>query len=276
VPLNTPIVRSPVYQQLNERLRASLSADYNRGEQFLTEREISERFQVSRATANKALAGLVSEGLLEFRKGVGTFVRRHRIDYDVRSLVSFTEKARAAGKKPATKVLAFAAIAAADAGTAVRAAFQLDGTATRGGATPRTSARGTTTLCTTTLWELRRLRLADGMPMILEHRFIVHAHCPRLTQPQVAGSLYRAWTGSHGLQIAGADEVIRAVPLTAAEARQLQVLARTPALEVVAVGFLTGGSPLWWERTLYRSDHYELHSRLGPIQSATPARGVLL
>jgi GntR family transcriptional regulator len=30
---------------------------------------------------------------------------------------------------------------------------------------------------------------------------------------------------------------------------------------------------LWWERTLYRGDQYEFHSRLGPIQSATPARG---
>jgi GntR family transcriptional regulator len=252
--MNTQIVRSPVYQQLNERLRASLSADYHRGEQFLTEREISERFQVSRATANKALAGLVSEGLLEFRKGVGTFVRRDRIDYDVRSLVSFTEKARAAGKKPATKVLVFAAIAAADAAPAVRAAFQLGDMATLGGATMGAVARGTATL-STTLWELRRLRLADGVPVILEHRFIMHACCPRLTQLQVAGSLYRAWTESHGLQIAGADEVIRAVSLTAAEARQLHVPARTPALEVIAVGFLDADSPLWWERTLYRSDH---------------------
>jgi GntR family transcriptional regulator len=268
--MNTDIVRSPVYQQLNERLRASLSADYHRGDQFLTEREISERFQVSRATANKALASLVSAGLLEFRKGVGTFVCRDRIDYDVRSLVSFTEQARAAGKKPSTKVLGFTVIAAADAAAAVRAAFQLDDKATPVEATMGAVARGTTTL-----WELRRLRLADGVPVILEHRVIMHGRCPRLTHAQVAGSLYRAWTESHGLQIAGADEVIRAVPLAAAEARQLQVPARTPALEVIAVGYLAGHVPLWWERTLYRSDHYEVHSRLGPIQSATPARGVL-
>jgi DNA-binding GntR family transcriptional regulator len=45
------------------------------GERLLTERQICERFGVSRATANKALSNLVSEGVLEFRKGVGTFVR---------------------------------------------------------------------------------------------------------------------------------------------------------------------------------------------------------
>jgi len=33
------------------------------------------------------------------RRGLGTFVRRDVIDYDVRSLVSFTEKARAAGEE---------------------------------------------------------------------------------------------------------------------------------------------------------------------------------
>ena len=107
--------------------------EYRSCDQFLTEREVAEKFQVSRATANKSLASLVSEGFLEFRKGVGTFVRRDVIDYDV----------------------------------------------------------------------------------------------------------------------------------------------RLPALEVVSVGFLENDSPLWWERTLYRGDQYEFHSRLGPIQSATPARGKL-
>jgi DNA-binding GntR family transcriptional regulator len=93
--MDTSPVRSPVYQQLNQRLRAALAAEYRSGDQFLTEWEVAEKFQVSRTTANKSLASLVSEGFLEFRKGLGTFVRRDVIDYDVRSLVSFTEKARA-------------------------------------------------------------------------------------------------------------------------------------------------------------------------------------
>ena len=62
---------------------------------------------MSRPTANKVLAGLVSEGALEFRKGVGTFVRGALLDYDMQSLVSFTSKAKEAGKRPSTNVLAF-------------------------------------------------------------------------------------------------------------------------------------------------------------------------
>lgn len=249
------IERNPVYQQLNNLLRSSLAEDYSRGDRFMTEREISEKYQVSRATANKALASLVSEGLIEFRRGIGTFVRRDVIDYDVRSLVSFTEKAKAAGKKPTTELVTFGEISASEVESAVSEKLQLPDDAL--------------------LWEMERIRLADRVPVIYEHRYVVKSLCPRLTRAQACGSLYRAWTDLHGLHIAGADEVIRAVLLNTAEARHLQVPARSPGLEVTAVGNVDEQQPLWWERTLYRGDQYEFHTRLGPIQSATPARGVL-
>ena len=175
------------------------------------------------------------------------------IDYDVRSLVSFTEKARAAGKKPSTELLTFGKLKASEADESVRTALDVEGDSL--------------------VWEMERVRLADGVPVILEHRYVVHRHCPKLTKSQAEGSLYRAWTESHGLKIAGANEVIRAVLLSASEARHLQTTARSPALEVVSIGYLEDDTPLWWERTLYRGDQYEFHSRLGPIQSATPARG---
>src|SRR5215471_16128144 len=102
------LVREPMYQQLNNHLRTLIkSGEYAHGTQFLTERQICDRYGVSRATANKALSNLVSAGLLEFRKGVGTFVRGRSLDYNLRSLVSFTEKAVAAGKSPSTEVLEF-------------------------------------------------------------------------------------------------------------------------------------------------------------------------
>ena len=228
---------------------------YQVGDRFLTERQVSEQFKVSRATANKALSNLVSEGLLEFRRGIGTFVRRDIINYDVRSLVSFTEKAKTAGKKPTTKLMTFELVAAGTVPADVRHAF------------------GCEKECQ--FWNLKRLRMADGEPVILEHRLIDTKRCPKLTKTQARGSLYKAFTEFHALSIGGADEVIRAVSLTASEAKLLTARSKSPALEVVAVGFLQDETPLWWERTLYRGDRYEFHSRLGPIQNSTPARGQL-
>lgn len=253
--MQVPLVRSPVYQQLNERLRELLIKDFRRGDQFLTERQISEKFQVSRATANKALASLVSEGLLEFRKGRGTFVRCEVIDYDLQTLVSFTEKARTAGKKPLTQVLDFRGISADVPPPELRDALKV-------GSEER-------------LWEMKRLRLADATPVILEHRYVVQNLCPELTEKDVQGSLYAAWTQKYGLRIGGADDVIRAVAVKGKAAQLLEVPPKSPVLEVLSVGFIEDGRPLWWERTLYRGDQYEFHSRLGPVQTSTPARGML-
>ena len=87
------------HEQLIEKLRKLLrSRPFVPGAKFLTEREIAERFNTSRPIANKALSSLVSTGLLEFRLGAGTFVRGSVLDYDLQHLVSFTEKAKAAGK----------------------------------------------------------------------------------------------------------------------------------------------------------------------------------
>jgi GntR family transcriptional regulator len=254
--LDTALIRDPVYQQLTSRLRDQAVRQFRPGDQFLTERQIVERFGVSRATANKALAGLVSEGLLEFRKGVGTFVRP-AMTYDVRSLVSFTEKARAAGKVPATAVLAFRRVTAAEVERDAQhiCGIQADDPME--------------------FWLMDRLRTVDGVPVILEHRYVSAALCPKLTRRDAEGSLYTAWSDRHGLSIGGADEIIRAVALSRSEAAQLGVPARSPALEVRAVGYLADGRRLWWERTLYRSDLYEFHSQLGPIRRASPARGVL-
>src|SRR5512140_391888 len=109
------LVKEPIYQQLNNHLRLLIgSGECSVGSQFLTERQICERYGVSRATANKALSNMVSEGLLEFRKGVGTFVRGRSLDYNLRALVSFTDKARAAGKEPSTEVIQFESVRAAD------------------------------------------------------------------------------------------------------------------------------------------------------------------
>jgi len=109
------LIKEPIYQQLNSQIRLLIaSGECPIGSKFLTERQICERYGVSRATANKALSNLVSEGLLEFRKGVGTFVRGRALDYNLRALVSFTDKAIAAGKKPSTEVLQFETVLAAD------------------------------------------------------------------------------------------------------------------------------------------------------------------
>jgi len=251
------LIRTPIYQQLNQALRELIrSGEYKVGSQFLTERQICKQFDVSRATANKALSNLVAEGVLEFKKGVGTFVRGGVLDYDLRALVSFTKKALAAGKTPSTQVLHLEALLARDA--MIDVAQRLDVRSDE------------------VVYYMERLRLADDTPMILEHRYVVTKFCPDLTADELAGSLYALWTEKYRLDITGADQTIRAVPLRGDEGRLLGVRSGAAGFQITSTGYLSGGVPLWWEQTLFRGDAYEFQNRLGPVQTARPAAGTLL
>jgi GntR family transcriptional regulator len=250
------LVKDPIYQQLNSALQGLIGrGKFKAGSRFLTEREIGQRFGVSRATANKALAGLVSAGLLEFRKGVGTFVRGGVLDDDLRSLVSFTDRARVAGKNPATKVLRFEVVAAKSVDEQIAAALGLG---------PKDD-----------VYVIERLRMVDNMPIIIERRWVVARFCPNLTKDDLSGSLYSLWTDRYKLNIADADQTICAVSLRAGEAKKLRVSNGSPALFVTSVGRLASCEALWYDRILFRGDAYEFRNRLGPIQSARPASGVL-
>jgi len=241
------LVKQPIYQQLNSQLRQLIvSGESPIGSKFLTERQICEQFQVSRATANKALSNLVSEGLLEFRKGVGTFVRGRTLDYNLRALVSFTEKTLAAGKRPGTEVLQFESVAAKDVLDDVPAMLSV---------TPEAN-----------LFYMERLRLADDMPVILEKRYVVAEYCPDLSAEDVNGSLYSLWLERYRLPIEAADESIRAVNTRGSDARLLRLRDGAAGMLIQSVGYLTGNRPLWSERTLYRGDSYEFYNRLGSIQ----------
>lgn len=81
----------PIYLQIAASIRAQiLSGDLIEGEQVLSTTQFAAQFGINPATANKAFAGLVSEGLLEKRRGLGMFVtigarekltKAHRQDY---------------------------------------------------------------------------------------------------------------------------------------------------------------------------------------------------
>jgi GntR family transcriptional regulator len=232
-------LRQPMYRKLQELLREAIeSGEFPEGEQFPTERQVVERYQVSRPTANKVLSGMAAEGLLEFRKGVGTFVRRRPLDYDVRTLVSFTQKARDAGRHPSTQVLSFDRIAV----TEVDAEIALRLRAKPG----------------ETLLAVGRLRLADGLPVILERRWLPAAMFPGLSRGELRGSIYRVIADKYRLEITESDQTIRAIGIRGADAKLLQVPAGSAGFLVSAAGY-AGDRAVWWERTLYRGDSYEFH-----------------
>jgi len=71
-----PVKRSRIYEHIVEQIRALIGEGrWAPGDQIPPERELAERFRVSRTSVREALRALEMQGVLESRQGGGTFVR---------------------------------------------------------------------------------------------------------------------------------------------------------------------------------------------------------
>ena len=66
---------TPIYLQIAEEIRAQiLSGELAEGARLTSTTEYAARYRINPATANKAVALLVDEGLVVKRRGIGMFV----------------------------------------------------------------------------------------------------------------------------------------------------------------------------------------------------------
>jgi GntR family transcriptional regulator len=113
-----------------------------------SERDLAEQFGVARMTVRHAIDALVAQGLLERVAGRGTFVTKPLIDMQMR-LSAYTEEMERRGKKPESKTLL---ARRESAGPGVARALEVE----EGAAIAH--------------WQ--RLRLADGVPMAIQHVYL--------------------------------------------------------------------------------------------------------
>lgn len=94
-----PTLSGGVASELRARV---YRGDYAAGSQLPAEPELSEEFGVSRATIRSAITELVTELLLEKRRGIGTFVREatNGPSHGFERLVGLTEAIHSVGATP--------------------------------------------------------------------------------------------------------------------------------------------------------------------------------
>lgn len=226
----------PLYLQVARKLRGAIKADRLRpGDALLSERELSELFNVSRITLRKALADLEDEGLLERQQGAGTFVS-NRVKKSFSRLSSFTEDMEARGYKPTAEWIEKAKVPAS-----VDEAVAL-------GVPPQSP-----------VFRFVRLRFADGEAMALETSTIPD-FCLEEAKA-VSSSLYKA-LGEKGNRPVRALQKLWAMCLSAEEAALLGVSAGEAALTIERHGYLADGRACEYTRSIYRGDRYEFVAEL--------------
>lgn len=83
----TPVRTKRLYEEIVEQIRTLISdGKLKPGDKLLAERELADRFQVSRASVREAIRTLEMLGIIDIRPGEGTFIRETETDEVIRPL----------------------------------------------------------------------------------------------------------------------------------------------------------------------------------------------
>jgi len=231
--------RGPRYAQLYRHLSAAIAdGRLEPRSQLPPERDLADLAGVSRVTVRQAVSKLASDGLIDQRRGAGSFIRAQgpRLEHALSTLTSFTDYMLARGKTSTSVVLS-------------RGLFlpTPDESIALGVASADRVAR------------VERLRSADGTPMAVERSTLPTDILP--APERVNTSLYALLRETGGAPTR-AIQRISAVNLAPEEARMLNLAIGAAALRIDRTGYLPSGRPIEFTRGLYRSDIYDFVAEL--------------
>jgi GntR family transcriptional regulator len=225
----------PAYQRIQSVIRKRIdSGQLQPGDPVPSERDLARTHRVSLMTARHALAFLEREGIVERRRGIGTFVSPPKIHFN--KLMSYTEQMAARTLAAGAKVL-FAKIVDHENEAAARLSL------------PPNSG----------IIKLERLRHASDEPFALETCYLNAAEFPGLLDaPIERESLFGILERDYKVELGYADEEVDA---TAADPRIADLLAiprREPVLRIRQVIYSTLGKAVMYVMGFYRSDRHNL------------------
>mgnify|MGYP001823500862 FL=1 len=235
---------APLYRQIQSDLRERVSSgELEPGAQVETEQELIARYGVSRATVRQALSGLVSEGLLEIRRGRGTFVHGAALEHRLGGFYTFSREIERHGMRPGTRVRA---IGLEPAGDDVAEGLGL--------------APGTSVVA------LSRVRLADDQPVVSETSYLPAARFKGLEEVDfTSASLYETLSSAYGVRPMRARETFVPVLLRPDDAEVLGGAAGDPVLSVDRTTYDADGVIIEYCQSILRADRYRYSVELREV-----------
>jgi GntR family transcriptional regulator len=232
---------TPMYVQIQNRLMALIQEGSLRpGDPLPSEQQLSRIFGVSRMTSRQALQTLKNHGLASRNKGQGTFVSQPRVEKDIMHLCGFTAEMRALGMTAGSRVLKSGLVPASEE---IAILFGIEGSAP--------------------IFQLQRLRLADGVPLAIEEIRLPGRRFPGIEKLNFANlSLYETMHKRYGVRLSRADEILEARSANKQEAELLDIKPRSSLLIISRTLWSVEGVAVETAHSIYRGDRYRAVVRI--------------
>ncbi len=212
------------------------NGEFDEDDRIWSEREIREKFDVSRNTAQSAIDELEKSGLVVRIQGKGTYINKNLFNFGLENLVGFSESILMKGETPSSKVLSF------------QKEIPSQNVAQKLKMTPENC-----------IYKLDRLRFANDVRMMHEVSYLPCSLFPDLEKHDFSReSLYAVIEKDYSMQISWQNQIIRPIISTKKEVDLLGGIIGSPLIVTECVTYLEDNVPVEVTRLLYRSDLYEL------------------
>jgi GntR family transcriptional regulator len=245
----------PAYQQIEQWLTELMTVGaLTPGDKLPREADLASTLGVSRMTLRQALAALEVRGVVERIPGRsgGTFIVEPTIECDITGLAGFTEQLRRGQVRASARVVS-AGLQSASAKVSKALGIARD----------------------SDVYEIVRIRRANGLPLALERSYLPAALFPGLLDRRLTGSLYARMARDYDLAPQSATEYLE--PYVAGEvvAAMLDVPVGSALLRIERTAASGAGQPIEYASDLFRPDRIRITVRTvagagGALRAARP------
>jgi GntR family transcriptional regulator len=231
----------PLYAQIEALLAAGIrDGTLPPGSRLPSEDSLIERFGVSRTTIRKTIQNLAQSGLIEIRRGKGTFVTQPKMTQELTELSGFVEDMRALGRTPTARLVSKQLVEANES-----VARQLGLTA------------GTPVV------RIERVRLADDVPVSFDETYLPREIGEKVIENDLETEpIFSLLEQKYNLPLVEAEYRMEAVSAEGAVAWALGIAAGSPIFLIERTSYCAGHQPIDYEKLYYRGDQIRFVTRL--------------
>lgn len=227
-------MEEPMYIKIHNQIKREIeNHDYQVGSKIPAERQLAQKFGVSRMTLRQAIKTLEDEGILEQRVGSGTYVANQKVQEKMSGVMSFTDITHANGQTPSSKLISY-----------------------RFGKPSLSEMERLNLDDKQEVLRMERIRYADDVPICYEVVSIPQNLVKNMSKADISSHLYQT-LGKNGYKVGRVTEYISAAVANENSARLLDAKKGEALITRLQVTELSNGMPFEYTRANYVADRFE-------------------
>ena len=231
----------PLYAQVEADLVARIAdGTYAPGAQLPNEAALLAAFGISRTTLQKTVQNLINRGLIEIRRGKGTFVSQPRLTQELTELSGFVEDMREHGRHPTARLLTKKIQNASDL---VARKLSLEPGAQ--------------------VVHIQRIRIADGTPLSFDETWLPKEIGEKIMENDLeAEPIFELLEQKYNTPLMKAEYRLEAVLANKIVAQALEIKAGSAIFLIERTSYSEHGTPVDYEKLYYRGDQIQFVTHL--------------